>query len=482
MFKQYPANDGFFDEWIDASGTPRPIAQSLWNAFQTLSPSELSERQAALEAEIKAQGISFTVYSDSENIDRAWPLDLLPRIISASEWRQTQAGLEQRLRALNLFIHDLYNDQQVIEDGIIPADLVLKSGNFRPECVGVQPAHGVWAHVCGSDLVRDAQGELLVLEDNLRVPSGVSYMLENRNLMKRVMPELFQSIDLLPVRGYPNALLDTLVSLSPRGQERPTVVVLTPGIFNSAYFEHCYLAQQMGAELVEGADLFVDSDDCVYMRTIHGPERVDVIYRRIDDAFLDPEVFRADSMLGVPGLMRAWRSGNVAMANAPGAGVADDKAVYAYVPELIRYYLGEEPLIGNVPTYLCQRPDECEYVLAHLAELVVKPVNESGGYGLTIGPHASDDELAKCAEAIRENPRNWIAQPMLSLSTVPTFTGTSVRPRHVDLRPFVLQGSQTQCTTGGLCRVALVEGSLVVNSSQGGGSKDMWVIEDEEGR
>ena len=478
MFDQYPAMDGFYDEWIDAAGQPRPIAASVWQAFQALSPDDMAERQQALESEIKAQGISFTVYSDSENIDRAWPLDLLPRIIAASEWRQTQDGLEQRLRALNLFINDLYNDQQVIKDGIIPADLVLNSGNFRPECTGITPAHGVWAHVCGSDLVRDAQGQLRVLEDNLRVPSGVSYMLENRNLMKRVMPELFQSIDLLPVRGYPHALLDTLVSLSPRGQAQPTIVVLTPGIFNSAYFEHCYLAQQMGAELVEGADLLVDSDDCVYMRTIHGPERVDVIYRRVDDAFLDPEVFRSDSMLGVRGLMRAWRAGNVAIANAPGAGVADDKAVYAYVPELIRYYLNEAPQIENVPTYLCQRADECAYVLAHLNELVIKPVNESGGYGLMIGPHASVEQIDACAQAIRDNPRNWIAQPMLNLSTVPTFTGQQVAPRHVDLRPFVLQGERTHCTTGGLCRVALVEGSLVVNSSQGGGSKDMWVIDD----
>ena len=480
MFDRYPVLEGYFDEVIGPDGQPRQIARSIWQQFSQFSAQDLAERQAKLEAEIRAQGISFTVYSDSENIDRAWPLDLLPRMIGSREWNTTQAGLEQRLKVLNLFINDLYNDQQVLKDGIVPSDLILKSGNFRPECLGVKPAYGVWAHVCGSDLVRDAHGQLLVLEDNLRVPSGVSYMLENRNLMKRVLPELFESIDLLPVQNYPNALLETLESLSPRSGSQPTVAVLTPGIFNSAYFEHCYLAQQMGAELVEGADLFVDTDDCVYMRTIYGAERVDVIYRRIDDAFMDPEVFRKDSALGVPGLMRAWRAGNVAIANAPGAGVADDKAVYAYVPELIRYYLNEEPLIGNVPTYLCQRPDEREYVLSNLDQLVVKPVNESGGYGLTIGPHASEQELQVCADSIRENPRNWIAQPMLNLSTVPTLCGDTVAPRHVDLRPFVLQGEQTQCTTGGLCRVALVEGSLVVNSSQGGGSKDMWVIDDEQ--
>lgn len=479
MFEHYRPYAGFIDELVDENGRPKPIAREVWQYFNGLSVDDLAGLQATLDAQIRAQGISFTVYSDSQNIDRAWPLDLLPRLIGAREWRATQAGLEQRLKALNLFIDDLYNEQQVLKDGIVPADLILKSGNFRGECMGIRPAHGVWAHICGSDLVRDQNDELLVLEDNLRVPSGVSYMLENRNLMKRVMPELFESIDVLPVQNYPNALLETLESLSPRGSSRPAIVVLTPGIYNSAYFEHCYLAQQMGASLVEGADLFVDQDDCVYMRTIYGPERVDVIYRRIDDAFLDPEVFRKDSVLGVAGLMRAWRAGNVAIANAPGAGVADDKAVYAYVPDLIRYYLNEEPRVGNVPTYLCQRPDERAYVLEHLDQLVVKPVNESGGYGLTIGPHATEQELAQCRQSIEDNPRNWIAQPMLNLSTTPTLCDGEIGPRHVDLRPFVLQGAQTQCTTGGLCRVALVEGSLVVNSSQGGGSKDMWVIEDE---
>ena len=479
LFDDYPTTDGFYDELMSGSGQPRPEAAALVSALETIDPADLAERQAALETEIKTQGISFTVYSDSENIDRSWPLDLIPRIIPASEWRATAAGLEQRLTALNLFIDDLYNDQRALNDGIIPRELLLDSPNFRPECMGVKPAHGAWAHVCGSDLVRDGQGTIRVLEDNLRVPSGVSYMLENRNLIKRVLPELFTNQSVLPVQDYATALLDTLTSLSPRQDVQPTIAVLTPGIFNSAYFEHCYLAQQMGAQLVEGADL-VCQDDVVYMRTIHGLEQVDVIYRRIDDAFLDPAEFREDSALGVRGLMQAWRLGNVAIANAPGAGVADDKAVYAYVPDLIRYYLDQEPMIENVPTYLCLRPDECEHVLKNLDKLVVKPVNESGGYGLLIGPHATDAEREQTRQAILKNPRNWIAQPMLNLSTSPTLIDGVAQPRHVDLRPFVLQGADTACTTGGLCRVALTQGSLVVNSSQGGGSKDMWVIEDEQ--
>lgn len=479
LFDGYPAQAGFFDELLE-HGAPRPVARALCEQLNQLTHADLSERQAALDAEIRAQGISFTVYSDSQNIDRAWPLDLIPRVIGAREWRSTSAGLQQRLQALNLFIDDLYNDQRALKDGIIPSELLLDSPNFRPECIGTKPAHGVWAHVCGSDLVRDGEGTIRVLEDNLRVPSGVSYMLENRNLIKRVLPELFKSQNVLPVQDYATSLLDTLTSLSPRSDVQPTVAVLTPGIYNSAYFEHCYLAQQMGAQLVEGADL-VCQDNIVYMRTIFGLQRVDVIYRRIDDTFLDPDVFNPDSTLGVRGLMAAWRAGNVAIANAPGAGVADDKAVYAYVPALIKYYLDQDPIIENVPTFLCSRPDEYQHVLANLDKLVVKPVNESGGYGLLIGPHASQAERDATAAAIKHAPRNWIAQPMLNLSTTPTLIDGVLAPRHVDLRPFVLQGERTACTTGGLCRVALTEGSLVVNSSQGGGSKDMWVIEDERG-
>jgi uncharacterized circularly permuted ATP-grasp superfamily protein len=387
--------------------------------------------------------------------------------------------LKQRVQALNLFIDDLYHEQKIIKDGVFPAEVLAQSVNFRPQCVGVSPRHGVWAHICGSDLVRDKDGTVYVLEDNLRVPSGVSYMLENRAVMKRVFPELFQSHSIQPVDDYPSQLYDMLASLSPRPGPRPEVVVLTPGVFNSAYFEHSYLAQQMGAELVEGGDLVVGDDDCVYMRTVAGLARVDVIYRRIDDLFLDPEVFNPDSLLGVPGLMRAWKAGKVALANAPGAGVADDKVIYSYVPDLVRYYLAEEPLLPNVPTYRCVDRAERDHVIANLERLVVKPANESGGYGMLIGPQSSADERERFARLIRRDPRNYIAQPHLALSTTPTLIGSRVEPRHVDLRPFILSGQETYITTGGLTRVALRKGSSVVNSSQGGGSKDTWVVDME---
>jgi uncharacterized circularly permuted ATP-grasp superfamily protein len=426
-------------------------------------------------------GITFTVYSEEEGtIDRAWPFDIVPRIIPKSEWDQVEAGLKQRVKALNLFIDDLYHKQKIIKDGVFPAEVLADSKNFRPQCVGVKPPRRIWAHICGSDLVRDRDGTIYVLEDNLRVPSGVSYMLENRLVTKRVFPELFEAYAPLPVDEYPLQLYDTLASLSPRRTSRPEVVVLTPGIYNSAYFEHAYLAQQMGCELVEGRDLYVDpEDDCVYMRTVSGPQRVDVIYRRIDDEFMDPEAFRADSTLGVRGLMRAWKNGTVALANAPGAGVADDKVVYAFVPEIIKYYLDEDPLIPNVPTFRCMYKDECDHVLEHLHDLVVKPANESGGYGMLMGPMSTKAERAKFAELIKANPRNYIAQPTLGISTVPTVVGSDVEPRHVDLRPFILSGRTTQVTTGGLTRVALRKGSLVVNSSQGGGSKDTWIVDTE---
>ena len=421
-------------------------------------------------------GITFTVYSEGQNIDRAWPFDIIPRVIPATEWAKIERGLTQRLTALNHFIDDIYGDQRIIRDKVFPAEVLAQSVNFRPQCVGVRPAYGVWAHICGSDLVRDADGTVYVLEDNLRVPSGVSYMLENRVVMKRVFPELFENQAIAPVDAYPTQLFDTLAAISPRPLDYPQVAVLTPGIYNSAYFEHAFLAQRMGAELVEGNDLVVGDDDCVYMRTIEGLERVDVIYRRVDDLFLDPEVFRADSQLGVPGLMRAWQAGTVALANAPGAGVADDKVVYAYVPDMIRYYLGEEPIIPNVPTYLCHEPKSLEYVLEHLDTLVVKPANESGGYGLLIGPQASRKERAEFAARLKADPRNYIAQPTLDLSTVPTLCDGRLEPRHVDLRPFILQADKTHVTAGGLTRVALRKGSLVVNSSQGGGSKDTWIV------
>jgi uncharacterized circularly permuted ATP-grasp superfamily protein len=360
---------------------------------------------------------------------------------------------------------------------VFPAEYLADSANFRPQCVGIDPPLGVWAHVCGSDLVRGGDGVMYVLEDNLRVPSGVSYMLENRQVIKRVFPELFEENTILPVDDYPSQLYDMLRAIAPPGIDKPEVVVLTPGIYNSAYFEHAYLAQQMGCELVEGRDLVVDKDDCVHMRTIDGWSRVHVIYRRIDDLFLDPEAFRPDSTLGVPGLLRAWRAGKVALANAPGAGVADDKLVYTFVPAMIRYYLGEEAILPNVPSYLCAEPDQLQFVLANLANLVVKPTNESGGYGMLMGPRSTAQEREEFAVLVRANPRNYIAQPVLQLSTVPTLIDQQIEPRHVDLRPFILSGSEVQVTMGGLTRVAMRRGSLVVNSSQGGGSKDTWIVE-----
>jgi uncharacterized circularly permuted ATP-grasp superfamily protein len=424
-------------------------------------------------------GITFTVYSDEGNIDRAWPFDIIPRIMEAKEWQRIEQGLKQRLTALNHFISDVYDQQHFIKDGKIPSETINSSKNFRKECVGMKPRHNVWANICGTDLVRDKDGIMYVLEDNLRVPSGVSYMLENRVITKRVFPELLQDINILPIDDYPTQLHDMLSSIAPQPNGKPQIVVLTPGIYNSAYFEHAYLAQQMGAQLVEGGDLIVKADDCVYMRTIEGLEKVDVIYRRIDDDFLDPDVFRKDSTLGVPGLMRAWKAGNVALANAPGAGVADDKVVYAFVPEMIRYYLNEEPILPNVPTYLCSNKDDFDYVMMHLAELVVKPANESGGYGMLVGPHATAKEVEAFRKVIRADPRNYIGQPTLAISTAPTLCKGKLEPRHIDLRPFILQGENTFVTAGGLTRVALKKGSLVVNSSQGGGSKDTWIINTE---
>ncbi|MDF1818067.1 MAG: circularly permuted type 2 ATP-grasp protein [Immundisolibacteraceae bacterium] len=470
------APDEFYDELIAPTGNPRVAARRAVNLLQSLSPEEIAARRAAADLAIRDMGISFTVYTEGGNIDRAWPFDLIPRVITAKEWQRVSAGLLQRGRALNCFIDDIYNRQKILADKVVPADIVLESANYKPQCANVSPRYGVWAHICGSDLVRDHNGRFYVLEDNLRVPSGVSYMLENREITKRVLPELFENYSILPVDDYPSRLHATLASLSPRQQKRPSIVVLTPGIYNSAYFEHAYLAHGMGAELVEGVDLFVADDDCLYMRTVEGPLRVDVVYRRIDDDFIDPEVFRADSQLGVPGLMRAWQAGNVAIANAPGSGVADDKVVYAYVPEMIRYYLGEEPLLASVPTYLCSEEKDRDYVLANLEKLVVKPANESGGYGLMVGPHATQATRKKFAKLIEADPRNYIAQPTLALSTAPTYIDEKVQPRHLDLRPFILQGDQSWVTPGGLTRVALTKGSLVVNSSQGGGSKDTWIV------
>jgi uncharacterized circularly permuted ATP-grasp superfamily protein len=465
------------DELIDRDGKPRPVAAALMAMLDRLGPEELSALQRVAEVEILTMGITFTVYSDGANLDRAWPFDLIPRVISGDEWSMVERGLVQRLVALNRFIDDVYNEQHVIADGVFPAELLDGSANYREQCRGVHPAFGVWAHVSGSDLVRDDDGVMYVLEDNLRVPSGVSYLLENRAVAKRVFAEVFQQQNIRPVDAYTDELNKLLSSLAPDGVTQPQIVVLTPGVFNSAYFEHSFLAERMGAELVEGADLVVGDDECVYMRTIGGSERVHVIYRRIDDLFLDPEVFHAHSTLGVPGLMRAWKAGKVAIANAPGSGVADDKVVYAWVPDLIRYYLGEEPLIPNVPTYRCMYDDERRFVIDNIGDLVVKPANESGGYGILIGNRATATELADAIAAIETEPRNWVAQPIIPLSTVPTIVDGAIEPRHVDLRPFILTGARSYVTAGGLTRVALPKGSLVVNSSQGGGSKDTWILD-----
>jgi uncharacterized circularly permuted ATP-grasp superfamily protein len=475
--KSYKPPQDTYDELFTPSVRSRPGFGDIGNFLKKSTLRELNQRKHDAELAIRTMGITFTVYSDGANIDREWPFDIIPRTILHKEWQVIEKGLEQRLRALNLFIHDVYNDKKIIKDKVIPKDILASSKDYRSFCEGVKPVLNVWAHVCGTDLIRDGDGTVYVLEDNLRVPSGVSYMLENRNISKRILPEMFENYNVLPLDDYPTQLLDMLSSISPRPKDFPEVVVLTPGIYNSAYFEHSFLAQRMGAELVEGSDLVVGDDDCVYMKTVSGLSRVDVIYRRIDDMFLDPEVFHKDSILGVKGLMRAWKKGNVALANAPGSGVADDKVVYTYVPDMIKYYLGEDPILPNVPSFMCSDKKHREHVLKNIENLVVKPANESGGYGMYIGPGSSKRQTAEIKRLVKANPRNYIAQPVISLSTVPTLCENSIEPRHVDLRPFILQGDRSYVTAGGLTRVALVKGSLIVNSSQGGGSKDTWIIE-----
>ncbi len=467
--------EGFFDELIDDTGRPRPGAEKLVELINGLSPEEITRRQRAIERSLYQMGITFTVYSDDAGTEKIMPFDIVPRIVSSVLWHHIEAGLKQRINALNHFLADIYHEQHIVKEGIVPRELIETAPTFLPQCVGLKPWNDVWCHITGTDLVRDDEGAVYVLEDNLRCPSGVSYVLQNRLVMKKNFPQVFSASQVRPVNDYPARLYQMLRQMSPDWIEDPTVAVLTPGVYNSAYYEHSFLAQQMGVELVEGRDLVVD-DDIVYMRTTDGLQRVDVIYRRIDDTFLDPEVFRSDSVLGVAGLMRAYRAGNVALANAPGTGVADDKVIYAYVPQMIRYYLGEEQILPNVPTYVCFRDDDRKYVLEHMDELVVKAANESGGYGILIGPHASDDERAAFAEQVKKNPRNYVAQPTLSLSRVPTMVGNSLEGRHVDLRPYILCGGKDiWVLPGGLTRVALRKGSLVVNSSQGGGSKDTWV-------
>ena len=466
---------GGYDELLDTKLMPRAAALPLFEHLAQLDFGELHARQELAQLAIESSGISFTVDSEGTGIDRTWPFDIVPRIIDGREWDRIEAGLVQRLVALNRFIADVYAEQTCITEGVIPPELVLESRGYLPECRGATPAHGVWAHICGSDLVRDADGTVYVLEDNLRVPSGVSYMLENRLVTKRVFAELFADQSIRPIDAYPDRLLRILGSLAP-DKDSPVIAVLTPGVHNAAYFEHSFLAREMGVHLVEGSDLFVH-DDMVYAGTIEGPVQVDVLYRRVDDTFLDPRVFRPESVLGAPGLIGAWKAGNVAIANAPGTGVADDKAVYAFVPDLIRFYLDQEPILSNVPTMRCSVPDERREVLERIGELVVKPANESGGYGITVGPKASAEELAACAAGIEEDPAGWVAQPTISLSTVPTLCDGELAPRHVDLRPFTLLGADSYVTCGGLTRVARKEGSLIVNSSQGGGSKDTWVVD-----
>ncbi len=466
----------FFDEMFAAPGQPRAGARMLVQMIESLSNGELLRYQDAAERALLQMGITFNVYGGREGTERIFPFDIIPRVVESSEWELLEKGLRQRVYGLNLFIDDLYHDQKILKDGIIPREIIFTAKAFRSACIGCDPPQGIWCHITGTDLVRDAGGQFFVLEDNLRCPSGVSYVLENRQVMKRTFPQIFEtSSRVQPVDYYPSRLLDMLQHVAPQGPSVPRVVVLTPGIYNSAYFEHSFLAKQMGVQLVEGRDLVV-IDGYVQMRTTTGLERVDVIYRRIDDDFLDPKVLRPDSVLGVPGLIDVYRSGRVALVNAPGTGVADDKVVYAYVPEIIKYYLGEDLLIPNVPTYVCWEEDDLKYVLDHLDQLVVKAANESGGYGMLVGPHSTKDEQEKFADRIRENPRNYIAQPTLSLSRVPVITGDAIEGRHVDLRPYVLYGKEIYVLPGGLTRVALKKGSLVVNSSQGGGSKDTWVI------
>lgn len=473
--------DGFFDEMFATAETPRRHYESLYRNLSRMSREEFQARRELADLSLINQGITFTVYGDERGVEKPFPVDLIPRIIPSSEWTHIERGLTQRVRALNLFLHDIYHDQKILKDKYIPYDLVVNAPNFRREFIGAKVPHDIYVHICGSDLIRDADGTYRVLEDNCRTPSGVSYVLENRLILMRVFPRLFRENAVRPVDHYTTQLLANLRDLAPRGRDEPNVVLLTPGLYNSAYFEHSFLAQQLGIELVEGRDLFVD-DNIVYMKTTRGPQRVDVIYRRVDDDYLDPLVFRSDSFLGTPGLVNAYRAGNVALANGIGTGVADDKVIYAFVPKMIEYYLKEEPILPNVDTFLAWNPEHLSHILANIGEMVIKAANESGGYGMLIGPQATQAECAEFAEKIKANPRNYIAQPLVALSRCPCFIGDNgdghFEGRHVDLRPYILCGKEVCIIPGGLTRVALRKGSYVVNSSQGGGSKDTWVLAD----
>jgi uncharacterized circularly permuted ATP-grasp superfamily protein len=459
---------------------PREHYRPLWEHIRKAGQSLLSDKNREAHLALRTDGVTFTVYGDEqEGIERVWPLDLLPRIIPAPEWAPIEAGLKQRVRALDAFLLDLYDEQHILRDGVVPAALVYRGRDYRPEIVGIRPPLGIYVHIAGIDIVRDADGRYLVLEDNLRTPSGVSYMIENRVIERRTLPEFFARYRVRRVEHYPSLLLEVLRDLSPRGREEATVVLLTPGIYNSAYFEHTFLAREMGIELAEGRDL-VCANDVVYLKTTHGLQRVDVVYRRIDDDFLDPLCFRPDSTLGLAGIVNAWRAGNVAIVNAPGTGIADDKAIYPYVPDIVRYYLGETPILDNVPTYRMTVPDERAWVLDHLDRVVVKAVSESGGYGMLMGPSATAAMRADFARRIQADPRNYIAQPVIPLSRHLCWLDGELESRHIDLRPFVIRGRDIHVVPGGLTRVALTKGSLVVNSSQGGGSKDTWVLADAE--
>lgn len=478
LFHGYEPGE-FFDEMF-AGPAPRPHYERLYRTLDRMTAAEFRARGELADLTMVNQGITFTVYGDTQGIEKPFPVDLVPRIVPAPEWAHLERGLEQRVRALNLFLHDVYHDGKILKDGVVPRELIVNAPNFRRSFVGADVPGDVYVHVCGTDLIRDADGTYRVLEDNCRTPSGVSYMLENRLILMRVFPSLFRENPVRPIDDYTTLLLQNLRSLAPRHRDDPTVVLLTPGVYNSAYFEHSFLAQQMGIELVEGRDLFVD-DNAVFMKTTRGPKRVDVVYRRIDDDFLDPLTFRADSALGVPGIVNAYRSGNVALANGIGTGVADDKAVYPYVPAMIRYYLDQEPVLEQVPTYMAWRPDDLGYIAEHARELVIKATNESGGYGMLIGPQATSEEVATFVERVKTDPRGYIAQPLISLSRTPCFFGDGFEGRHIDLRPYILCGKDSvSIVPGGLTRVALRKGSYVVNSSQGGGSKDTWVLSARE--
>ncbi|RJG03823.1 circularly permuted type 2 ATP-grasp protein [Noviherbaspirillum sedimenti] len=467
----------FFDEmYRDHAGSVRPHYQEFeaWLAEQACEA--IAQKRAEADLVFRRVGITFAVYGNDAGTERLIPFDIIPRIIPAAEWAKLEKGLKQRVLALNMFIHDIYHEQHIVQAGVIPPEQIFRNAQYRPEMQGITVASDIYAHIAGVDIVRAGAGEFYVLEDNLRVPSGVSYMLEDRKMMMRLFPELFARHKVAPIDHYPDLLLENLRSVAPLGIADPTVVVMTPGMYNSAYFEHAFLAQQMGVELVEGKDLFVN-DNAVFMRTTQGPKRVDVIYRRIDDDFLDPLAFRAGSSLGVPGLLSVYRAGRVTLANAIGTGVADDKSIYPYVPDMIRFYLSEEPILNNVPTYQCRKKEELEYTLANLAQLVVKEVHGAGGYGMLVGPAATKQQIEDFRQRVLAHPEGYIAQPTLALSACPTYVESGIAPRHIDLRPFVLSGKSMTMVPGGLTRVALTEGSLVVNSSQGGGTKDTWILE-----